>query len=512
MESAVVSLKEHFARWAYTAALLCLLPVLVGYLIWRAVRQPDYFKHWSERFLGVAVPKPRHEPSGAPFENRDHCKVLWVHAVSVGETRACACLIEQWLAQDPSHRVVLTHTTPTGRETGRALFSKWFESQDRKSYRIVQRYLPYDLPWSNALFLSWAKPALGMLMETELWPNLLVQAQARNIPIVLANARLSPRSAKRLDTFSWLARPAIASLAGIGAQTQEDADRLAQAGGLPRAREAGPRNDGVGGIGPGNDGVGGIGPARNDLDPVTASEPQASVAVHITGSMKFDITVPQAQLNLGNQWRTQLGSIRVWLAASTRDDEELEILNAWNAASQTGQLENSMLLIVPRHPQRFDRVARLIEQQGFAVIRRSSQWLDNLPQPNANSVQSRAVLLGDSLGEMFAYLQLADLVLIGGSIPALGGQNPIEACALGKPIFFGPHMFNFSQIAQALLACGAGGEVGSALQWIEKGVALLHDSQQHKQRANAAAAFARAHRGATDKTLQLLNTILSTAR
>ncbi len=466
-----MSAKERMARFAYTLALLCLLPVLAGYLIWRGIRQPDYFKHWSERFLGLAVPRPRHEPAGAPFENQAHCTVLWVHAVSVGETRACAPLIAQWLEEDPAHRVVLTHTTPTGRETGRMLLSKWFESQDRKRCRIVQRYLPYDLPWSNALFLNWAKPGIGMLMETELWPNLLAQAKARNIPMVLANARLSMRSAEKLKRFSWLARPAIASLAGIGAQTQEDADRL-----------------------------------------VRASAPQASVAVHITGNMKFDISLPQSQLHVGQQWRTQLGGQHVFLAASTREDEELEILKAWRSAQQTAAVHNSLLLIVPRHPQRFDRVARMIEMQGFTLRRRSADWLENVADPETSNLRQNMVLLGDSLGEMFAYLQLSDLVLIGGSIPALGGQNPIEACALGKPVFFGPHMFNFSQIAQALLACGAGRQVASPAQWIEEGCQLLQDRQRLTERSAAGKDFIDAHRGATRKTADLLKTILSTAR
>ena len=466
MEGIILSATQLLARWVYTLALLCLLPVLAGYLIWRGIRQPDYFKHWSERFLGVAVPRPAHEPADGPFENQKNCKVLWIHAVSVGETRACVPLIEKWLSQDPSHRVVLTHTTPTGRETGRALLFKWFESQGRQSCRIVQRYLPYDLPWSNAWFLNWAKPALGMLMETELWPNLLAQAHARNIPMVLANARLSLRSAQRLQAFRWLAEPALSSLAGIAAQTPDDANRLAQ----------------------------------------------ASVAVHVTGNMKFDIDVPQSQLHLGQQWRTQLGSDTVFLAASTRDDEELEILKAWASMREKGGLENSRLLIVPRHPQRFDRVARMIELQGFVALRRSLDWQEMAHKAEASQAQSSVVLLGDSLGEMFAYLELADVVLIGGSIPALGGQNPIEACALGKPVFFGPHMFNFSQIARALRESGAGAEVKTPMQWIEEATSLMRDPVEMEKRSQAARDFASAHRGATEKTLEFLTTILSAGR
>ncbi len=472
-----MSAKQLVARWAYTLSLLCLLPVLAGYLIWRGIRQPDYFKYWSERFLGLAVPRPAHEPADGPFENQSNCKVLWIHAVSVGETRACVPLIEKWLSQDPRHRVVLTHTTPTGRETGRALLSKWFESQGHQSCRIVQRYLPYDLPWSNAWFLNWAKPALGMLMETELWPNLLAQAHARNIPIVLANARLSLRSAEKLQAFRWLATPALSSLAGIAAQTPDDANRLAQAAGFSRRPEGSPRND-----------------------------------IEVTGNMKFDVDVPQSQLHLGQQWRAQLGSGKVFLAASTRDDEELEILKAWASVRQTGGLENRRLLIVPRHPQRFDRVARMIELQGFVPLRRSLDWQEIAQKAETHPDQSSAVLLGDSLGEMFAYLQLAEVVLIGGSIPALGGQNPIEACALGKPVFFGPHMFNFSQIAKALLESGAGAEVRTPLQWIGEAASLMRDPVEMEKRSQAARDFASAHRGATEKTLDFITAILSAGR
>lgn len=474
MEFIVLTFKSQLARILYTLVFISSLPVIAGYLIWRGLRQPEYFQHWSERFLGLAVPRPRHEPSGAPFQNRRARTVLWVHAVSVGETRACAPLIDQWLEKDPTHCVVLTHTTPTGRQTGRALLSKWFESQDRASYRIVQRYLPYDLPWANALFLNWARPEAGVLMETELWPNLLAQAKSRGIAILLANARLSARSAKRFDTFQALAKPALASLKLIAAQTQEDADRF------------------------------------------TAIAPQAGAPVQVTGNMKFDITVPHAQQALGEQWRTQFGNRRIWIAVSTREDEESALLHAWRLAQGKGMLGNDLLLIVPRHPQRFERVARLIEQHGFTVLRRSSQWQGHafdLSQVGVGtSAAALPVLLGDSLGEMFAYLQLSDLVLIGGSIAALGGQNPIEACALGKPVFFGQHMFNFSQIAQELTACGAGATVADYADWIKQGQALLNNNLALQAAGNAAIVFSQSHRGATARTTALLDTILRKAR
>jgi 3-deoxy-D-manno-octulosonic-acid transferase len=482
MELVVVGAAQRLARAAYTLALIGLLPVFAGYLIWRGLRQPAYLRYWSERFLGLAAPGFFLAPVGVAFGDQVHRKVLWVHAVSVGETRACAQLIEQWLGLDPSHCVVLTHTTPTGRETGQALLSKWVNPQHGEDARVVQRYLPYDLPWSNACFLGWATPTVGVLMETELWPNLLAQAKARNIPVILANARLSDRSAKRLVAFRALAKPAIASLAVIAAQTQEDANRFRRSASAP----------------------GGVVSRAQGRQEAIATGPE----VHVIGNMKFDITVPDAQRQLGNQWRTQYGGARVWLAASTRDDEELALLQAWQSAQERAQLGQDVLLIVPRHPQRFDRVARLIEQQGFQVARRSLQWLAGPSQSDPVSSQQHSVLLGDSLGEMFAYLQFSDLVLLGGSIADLGGQNPIEACALGKPVFFGPHMFNFSQIARQLVELGVGSQVSSHANWISQGQALLQDQARRESIQRAALEFCGAHRGATARCLSLVKAIL----
>ena len=291
--------------------------------------------------------------------------------------------------------------------------------------------------------------------------------------MVLANGRLSEQSARKLSRFRWLAEPAISSLMGIGAQTQDDANRLIEAGGLPR------RNGPI---------------------------------VEVTGNMKFDIQVPQSQTYLGEQWRDQLGSGPIFLAASTRDDEELELLNAWKAAQHRGLLERARLLIVPRHPQRFDRVAKIIRQQGFVPRSRSAQWRRDSDHDYGAHGQPSEVLLGDSLGEMFAYLQLSDVVLIGGSIPALGGQNPIEACALGKPVFFGRHMFNFSQISSDLTTCGAGVVVENYEQWLDRALVLLTDTARLGSVAHAALAYAQAHRGATHRTLHLMKTILSAAR
>jgi 3-deoxy-D-manno-octulosonic-acid transferase len=460
-------LHEQAARLVYTVAGICLLPFLVGHLLWRGIRQPDYLRHWSERFFGLSMWRPgnRSDVSTA-FPQRHDQQVLWIHAVSVGETRAAVPLIEHWLSANDARRVVLTHTTPTGRDTGQALFAKW---QVMDPPRLVQRYLPYDLPWANALFFAWAKPTLGVLMETELWPNLLAQASRRHLPVVLINARLSPRSAKRLQQFSWLSRPAIQGLAGIAAQTQSDADGFLQT----------------------------LATHQSTI------QPAAAVPIQVVGNMKFDVSVPKEMRALGAQWRNAMAATHVWLAASTREDEEIPILNAWEEGLASGTLtDSSVLVIVPRHPQRFDRVAKLIASSGLSVQRRS-QW-----DPHRQC----AVVLGDSLGEMFAYVQMADVVLMGGSLPDLGGQNPIEACAVGRPVFFGPNMFNFAQIARALDACGAGKKIYSAREWIESGSALLADSSRYAASANAAIAFAKEHSGATERTAVFLDAILQAGR
>lgn len=436
-------IKERAAFGLYSLLGLAMLPVLAGYLIWRGLRQPEYFRGWGERFFGstkACSPSASSQP------------VLWVHAVSVGETRAAAPLIDAWLSRHATHRVVLTHTTPTGRATGAALFERWITPLSGPS-RLVQSYLPYDFFWANRRFLAWAHPALGALMETELWPGLIAQAKSMAVPLVLINARLSARSAARMQRFAWLAKPAIRRLAGIAAQTEADAQRYRALG-------------------------------KNDH-------------IEVTGNMKFDVAPAQDMLALGAALRKALGSRRVWLCASTRDDEERELLAAWQQALALHQLnDNDLLLLVPRHPQRFDRVAQLVQDAHLVSLRRSkAQSIDQLQLGSDTQV-----LLADSLGEMFAYLSAADVVLMGASIPALGGQNPIEACVVGKPVFFGPHMFNFAQIALELTSCGAGIQVASYADWIGQGLQLFADAPRYARSSVAASEFARHHRGATEKT------------
>jgi 3-deoxy-D-manno-octulosonic-acid transferase len=408
-----------------------LIPFALLHLAWRGRRQPAYLAHVGERFGRQAAPGP------GPW--------LWVHAVSVGETRAAQPLVAALLARYPGHRVLLTHGTPTGRETGEQLFGD----------RVARAYLPYDLPWAIDRFLSTWRPAAGLLMETELWPELIARAGRAGTPMLLVNARLSERSARGYRRVSGLARDALRGLAVVAAQGPDDAARLTALG------------------------------ARN---------------VAVMGNLKFDVTPPAAQIALGQVLRERCGSGRaVWLAASTREGEEAIVLDALASMPDTGAL----LVIVPRHPQRFEEVAKLVEARGLRLQRRSG---------NAPVDASTQVWLGDSMGEMFAYFGAADLAFVGGSLVPTGGQNLIEACAIGTPVLIGPHTFNFADATEAAIRTGAALRVSDA-RGLGRAVAhLLGDQTACDAMRRAGLAFADEHRGATGRVLRLLEETLSRPR
>jgi 3-deoxy-D-manno-octulosonic-acid transferase len=394
-------------------------------LAWRARRQGGYLRHLGERYGFFA---------GRPAE-----AVVWLHAVSVGETRAAQPLIEALLAARPDSALLLTHMTPTGRAAGAELAAKY-------GGRLVQAYLPYDLPGACARFLGHFKPRVGLLMETEIWPNLIAAARAREIPVLLVNARLSEKSRAGYRRILPLARPALRSLAAVAAQTPADARRLADIG-APNPR--------------------------------------------VTGNLKFDVTPDPEKIRLGEEWRSALAGRPVWLAASTREGEEELILDALAGLDAPGAL----LLLVPRHPQRFDEVAALIERRGLPLVRRSA---GRLPAP-----QTR-VWLGDSMGEMPAYFTAADLALIGGTLRPFGGQNLIEAAACGCPALVGPHTYNFAQATEDALAAGAARRVADAVDAARAARALLADRAALEQMRRAAIEFSQAHRGATARTMTVI--------
>jgi 3-deoxy-D-manno-octulosonic-acid transferase len=413
------------------------LPLVLLRLWWRGFKEPGYRRHWGERlgFYG-ARPSGRH--------------TLWVHAVSVGETRAAEPLIEALLREYPDSRIVLTHMTPTGRATGAGLFGKHGDSG-----RLIQAYLPYDLQSMAGRFLRHFSPHICILMETEVWPNLIAACEAARVPVVLANARLSERSLKRGRRFDKLIGGAARAIDLVAAQTLQDAQRIRS-----------------------------LGAAR----------------VEVTGSIKFDVVVPQAALQTGAWLRQRFQGRPVLLFASTRDGEEALILDA---VAKAGNLPADLLLaIVPRHPQRFDEVAQLAAARGLSVQRRSGLAAGVDTQVDAQ------LLLGDSMGEMFAYYAACDLAFIGGSLLPLGGQNLIEACALGKPVLIGPHTFNFAEVTEQAIAAGAAIRVQDAVELLAQAGQLLANADERRQMGERGVAFSNHHRGATARTVGLVRPLI----
>ena len=416
------------ARTAYSALLRLVTPLLLARLWWRGRKEPTYRKHLLQRL-------------GAWPARRQHGR-LWIHAVSLGETRAAASLIEALRRLRPDQRLLLTHGTATGRDAGVRLL----HGGDAVAW------LPIDTPGAVRRFFRNHQPVLGVLMETEVWPNLMIAAQAAGVPVVLANARLSARSAARGNRFAALLHPAMGMLAGALAQSEADAARL-RAAGAPR--------------------------------------------VQVLGNLKYDMNPPPRLLARGIEWRQALRR-PVVLAAVTRDGEEDLLLGAWRALPAPRPL----LLLVPRHPQRFEAVAALVRSAGFGLARRS-QWTTTPPLDAA----AADVWLGDSLGEMPLYYAMADSALLGGSFAPLGGQNLIEAAACGCPLVMGPHTFNFAQAAELSLAAGASLRAADLTEAVPRAVALALDPDRNAW-VQRALAFAASHRGAADRMAHALVALL----
>ncbi len=415
------------SRLFYNLGLWLLLPYVFFHLLWRARKQPEYLKHIGERFgrYSIASDKP----------------VIWLHTVSVGETRAAATLVGALRERYPDHQILLTHTTPTGRAAGGQLYGD----------NVIRVYLPYDYPFAVRRFLRHFQPCVGVLLETEIWFNLIHTCHQQSVPLLLLNARLSEKSALRYARFPTLVRTALHELPLIAAQTEDDALRLASLG---------------------------------------------NRAVSVMGNLKFDIAPPPAMLELGKQLRTRFGAQRpIFLAASTREGEEALLLEALKHAD----VEDMLTVIVPRHPQRFDEVASLIERYGLRMQRRSAN------EPIAAYTQ---VVLGDSMGEMFAYYAACDVAFIGGSLLPFGGQNLIEACAVGKPVLIGHHVFNFTQATERAVAYGAAMQVRHADGLVHQLNILLHDTEQLEKMGQAGLQFVSDNRGATQSAMMQIDLAL----
>ena len=416
-------------RAVYTLMWYLALPLVLARLWWRGRKEPGYRGHWGERLGSYGA------PVGA-------MPTLWLHAVSVGETRAAEPLVDALLAAYPAHRILLTHMTPTGRATGQQLFAK-------HGARFIQSYLPYDTGLLARRFLRHFAPRICILMETEVWPNLVAACRAEGVPVALVNARLSARSLRRGQRFGALMTDAARAITLVAAQTPADAQRITSLG---------------------------------------------APDVAVTGSIKFDVVPPEAALALGAWLRARIGTRPVLLCASTRDGEEALILDAWRAQ------DHALLILVPRHPQRFDDVAAQVMARGLTVARRSHLTQD--------AVIDADVLLGDSMGEMFAYYAACDCAYIGGSLLPLGGQNLIEACAVGKPVLVGPHTFNFALATEQAIDAGAALRCADAAAMVAAATGLLQDGLVRNRMGEAAFEFAGQHRGATARTVELLRQLI----
>lgn len=427
------------ARLLYTLLLVVALPAAALFLLWRSRRHQGYRRHWRERFLGRS---PSAEHTG-PW--------LWVHAVSLGETRAAQPLIEALLARYPDQQVLLTHGTPSGRDAGQELFGE----------RVARAYLPYDLPWAVSAFLDQQRPVLGILMETEVWPNLLAACASRGIPVCLANARLSARSFAGYQRLKWLAKRTFADLTLVLAQTSADADRLRRLG------------------------------ARR---------------VEITGNLKSDAEPDPRQVERGIAWRCGWDAAaatagrptrRVWLAASTREREDAALIEAARRVTPS-----HLMVWVPRHPHRVPEIVRALQAAGLTCEKRSETL-----HPSVDT----HVWIGDTLGELAAYIAAADVVFVGGSLVPLGGQNLLEPCAQGKPVLAGPHTFNFLELTDAAVREGAAERVDGAEALAEAVSRLLMDPSRCAGMGDAGRRLRANHAGSLTRTLARIEDLLAGA-
>ena len=412
-------------RTLYTLLLRALLPLALLRLWWRGRREAVYREHVEERFgryeaeeLLVAPPR-----------------LIWIHAVSVGEARAAAPLVQALKQAYPDHALLLTCMTAAGRETLKQVYGE----------SVLRAWLPYDYPGAVQRFLEHFRPRLGVIMETEMWPNLLAACEANGVPMLLANARMSEKSARGYARWAAISRPAIRRLTRVCAQSAADAARLEALG----ARE-----------------------------------------VEVAGNLKFDVPLDEKLVARGREWR-QRAARPVLLLASTREGEEkmlLEALPSWD-----GKL---LVVVVPRHPQRFDEVAQ------WAQARRS--------RDDAVGRDTR-VYLGDTMGEMAFYFGACDVALIGGSFGRHGGQNLIEGLAAGAPVVVGPHMFNFAEATRLAVAAGAALQGRDADDALRLALTLLGEAPRREAMSRAGSELCRENRGATARHLEACARLLALA-
>ncbi|MEW8325552.1 MAG: lipid IV(A) 3-deoxy-D-manno-octulosonic acid transferase [Candidatus Thiodiazotropha sp.] len=418
-------------RYLYTLIFTLLIPVYLLRIYWRGFRAPAYRKRWLERFGFFETPV---EQSG-----------IWVHAVSVGEVQAVAQLVGRLIDRYPDMPLLITTTTPTGADRVKAMFGN----------DVTHRYAPIDLPWVVRRFLGAYQPRLLILVETEIWPNLIHYAKLEGMPTLLANARLSVRSARGYHRVAGLTREALRNLTLIAPHAEADAERFHTLGARPEK-------------------------------------------IEVIGSIKFDVHLPGSLLERVDVLRREWGGQRpVWIAASTHEGEDELILQAHASIRQV--LPDALLVLVPRHPERFERVGQLVEDAGFSLVKRTQQ----LP-----CEKETAVFLGDTMGELTLFLGASDVAFIGGSLVSHGGHNILEATAQGVAVLFGPHMFNFSEISELFLQHQAAVQVDSVESLAEQVAKWLSDASERSRVGEAGRELVEKNRGALDRLIRLVERLL----
>lgn len=418
-------------RFIYIVLAYLLAPIVIGVMLWRGLRDRSYWANLGERF-GYGVP-----PNGTDG--------IWVHAVSVGEVQASAALVRSLRERYPQLPIVLTTVTPTGAERARAQFGD----------TVHVRFVPYDLPGSVRRFFDRVKPRLAIILETELWPNLYNECGRRGVPLVLASARISPRSVDRYRRLASLFRETLSHGIVIAAQSEGDAERFRSIG---------------------------ANPART----------------HVTGNIKFDFSLPADIAATGARLRAQhAGSRLVWVAGSTHAGEEEIVLDVQRSLATGGR--RPLLVLVPRHPARFADVAAMLQRRGVRFVRRSS---------GAACTEETEVLLVDTLGELVSFYAACDVAFVGGSLVPIGGHNLLEPAVLGVPILTGPHSFNAEDIAELLIAAGAAEVVADASALQVALDRLLGDSSLRARRGAIGRTAVDRNRGALDRLLALIEPVL----
>lgn len=418
----------------YRVLLNLAIPFGLIALVFRGFRNPAYWQRWPERFGRV----PKQIANQAPYD-------LWIHAVSVGEVRAAAPLVNRLLQEHPKLNVLLTTTTPTGSDMVRLMLAD----------RVAHCYFPYDLRWAMRAFFARTRPRAALVMETEIWPNMIHACKQSGCQLMYTNVRLSERSYRGYARFAKLLE-----------QTLQQVDHFAVQGPLDLK--------------------------HLQLLGVSADK------ISETGSIKFDVNMPASLRESAAVLRRQLGQDRlIWIAGSTREGEEERILKTHKSLRQ--KFPGLLLILVPRHPERFDLVHRFVQRAGFTCARRTEHRVDTPAEID--------VYLGDTMGELSLMYACSDVAFVGGSLEPLGGQNILEPSALGVPVVFGPHMFNFPEISRWAVNDGAGRMVKDR-QALESALAeLLANPSLRDEMGAQGLAMIEKHKGALDRNFTLLYTL-----